>query len=217
DAARRTAGSAEDDEHDEPPYARLTRAATTAHLASLAQREPERLSALITLVGERQRAGGPGAAERGLAELEEAWAAVLALDEGSGAVEEDGRRRLRAREARVVGLVGAQSEGAPIEDLLVELEQVALRYFALSLPLDAQRVLLTAAKLADHLAASSTSSADPPAPSPWTTKRDALAQQWLALERGGGAHEEKPAERERAERVGRVVALVGRAVEVANR
>ncbi|GAA5890417.1 hypothetical protein JCM8208_004865 [Rhodotorula glutinis] len=210
-AARRTAGSAGHDEDDEPPYARLTRAATTAHLSSLAQREPSRLSALITLVGERQRAGGPGAAERGLAELEEAWAAALALDEGNGAVEEDGERRLRAREARVLGLVGAQGEGAPIEELLVELEQVAQRYLALSLPLDAQRVLLTAAKLADHLAASST------APSPWMARRDALAQQWLALERGDDVHAVDAAERERAERVGRVVGLVERAVEVANR
>ena len=130
----------------------MTRAATTAHLYSLAQREPSRLSALIKLVGERQRSGGPGAATRALSDLEEAWAAVLALDEGSGTVEEDGARRLRAREARVNGLVRSQHKGAsllsrvvnvplsgssltrrlvhavaPVEELLAEVEQVAQR------------------------------------------------------------------------------------------
>ncbi|GAA5844669.1 hypothetical protein JCM9279_002876 [Rhodotorula babjevae] len=148
EAARRSTGSTGEEEEKEPPYARLTRAATTAHLSSLAQREPWRLSALITLVAERQAAGG---------------------------------------------------------------------YLVLGLPLDAQRVLVTAAKLADHLALSSTSPDDSTTPSPWIAKRDALAQQWLALERGDGADEAEQADRERAERVGRVVALVGRAVEAANR
>lgn len=143
----------------------MTRAATTAHLSSLAQREPSRLSALIKLVGERQRSGGPGAATRALGDLEEAWAAVLALDEGSGTVEEDGKRRLRAREARVNGLVRSQHKGAslllslreraplaslltrrlvhavaPGEELLVEVEQVAQRAsLSLSYPLSRRR------------------------------------------------------------------------------
>ena len=77
---------------------------------------------------------------------------------------------------------------------------------------------MTAAKLADHLAATSPSPDDgSTAPAAWTAKRDALAQQWLALERGDGVHEAEAVQREREERVGRVVALVGRAVEVSNR
>lgn len=84
-------------------------------------------------------------------------------------------------------------------------------YLSLSRPRDAQRALLGAAKLADHLAA--TASPSPPATGAWTSTRDELAERWLALERGGEG--ERARELERRERVGRVAALVERAVGAA--
>lgn len=73
----------------EPVYTLLTKCATAHHLARLGLDEPSRLASLIALVQLRATAAGQPArleAERGLAELEEAWPALLALDtsEGSG-------------------------------------------------------------------------------------------------------------------------------------
>lgn len=92
-----------------PPYTRLTTAATTSHLSHLSSHSPQRLSALLTLLDERLAASGAAEdAARGLAELEEAWGPVLALEEGEG---RQGEIVLRAREARVRGLVVARGEG----------------------------------------------------------------------------------------------------------
>ncbi|TNY17804.1 hypothetical protein DMC30DRAFT_419429 [Rhodotorula diobovata] len=192
-----------------PPYTRLTTAATTSHLSHLSSHSPQRLSALLTLLDERLAASGAAEdAARGLAELEEAWGPVLALEEGEG---RQGEIVLRAREARVRGLVVARGEDAPHQELLAELRAIADGYLSLSRPRDAQRALLGAAKLADHLAA--TASPSPPATGAWTSTRDELAERWLALERGGEG--ERARELERRERVGRVAALVERAVGAA--
>ncbi|BGP40900.1 hypothetical protein JCM10449v2_004865 [Rhodotorula kratochvilovae] len=190
------------DSHDDAPFTRLTRAATAAHAALSSQRERLRLSSLLTLLSERQRAGG--APERGLRELEEAWSAVLALEEEEGAL------GVRAREGRAVGLAAARTDDAVLPELVDELSTLAERYLSLDSPSSAQRALLAAAQLADHLVASC-------APGAWEERRDALARRWLAVERREGAEEREGVERERWERVRRVERLVERAVEGANR
>lgn len=103
-----------------PLYTRLTAAATSTHLSTLSQRERARLSSLARLTTLRvARASGARAeAERGLRELEEAWGAVLALEEGETEGEQ-GEGTLEAREARArAAVVACMEDGESCAPLL---------------------------------------------------------------------------------------------------
>ena len=92
----------------EAVYTLLTRSATAHHLADLRLDEPSRLAALIAISQLRVKAAGHPAAldaERSLSELESAWTALLALDQGGGdSVDggqvQEGELLTRAREAK---------------------------------------------------------------------------------------------------------------------
>jgi hypothetical protein len=97
-----------DSRQTEAVYTLLTRSATAHHLADLRLDEPSRLAALIAISQLRVKAAGHPAAldaERSLSELESAWAALLALDQGGGdSVDggqvQEGELLTRAREAK---------------------------------------------------------------------------------------------------------------------
>ncbi|GAA6005549.1 uncharacterized protein JCM10292_006693 [Rhodotorula paludigena] len=210
------------DPHDAsaPLYTRLTAATTSTHLSTLSQRERARLSSLARLTTLRV-AGASGAraeAERGLRELEEAWGAVLALEEGEGAGEQ-GEGTLEAREARArAAVVACMDDDSQLPPLIDELSAIASGYLALSHLPSAQRVLLAASQLADHLLASP-SPTSPDHAAHWRAQRDALAQRWLNVDEGRKREGAEARERreERWERLRGVVDEVERAVEVQNR
>ncbi|GJN91246.1 hypothetical protein Rhopal_004264-T1 [Rhodotorula paludigena] len=210
------------DPHDAsaPLYTRLTAAATWTHLSTLSQRERARLSALARLATLRV-AGASEAraeAERGLRELEEAWGAVLALEEGETEGEQ-GEGTLEAREARArAAVVACMEDDSQLPPLVEELSAIASGYLALSHLPAAQRVLLAASQLADHLLASP-SPTSPDHAAHFRAQRDALAQRWLDIDEGRKREGAEARERreERWERLRRVVDEVERAVEVQNR
>ncbi|GAA6058207.1 hypothetical protein JCM3770_005014 [Rhodotorula araucariae] len=203
EAGRNERAEGEHDDVDEgaPPFLRLMAAATAMHAARDTQRERARVEALLALLEARQRAGG--APERGLRELEEAWSAVLALEE------DDGPLGVRASEVRALGMVAARSDDAALPELVDELSTLAERYLSLADRAGAQRALFASAKLADHLATVGGATAR----GAWTDRRDALASAWLAVERRQRDVGEGEGEGERWARVRRVEALVERAVE----
>lgn len=109
----------------EAVYTLLTRSATAHHLADLRLDEPSRLAALIAISQLRVKAAGHPAAldaERSLSELESAWTALLALDQGGGdSVDggqvQEGELLTRAREAKAkleITACSAQGESVPL-------------------------------------------------------------------------------------------------------
>lgn len=108
----------------EAVYTLLTRSATAHHLADLRLDEPSRLAALIAISQLRVKAAGHPAAldaERSLSELESAWTALLALDQGGGdsidgGQVQEGELLTRAREAKAkleIAACSARGESVP--------------------------------------------------------------------------------------------------------
>ncbi|GAA5968436.1 hypothetical protein JCM8115_006387 [Rhodotorula mucilaginosa] len=144
----------------EAVYTLLTRSATAHHLADLRLDEPSRLAALIAISQLRVKAAGHPAAldaERSLSELESAWAALLALDQGGGdSVDggqvQEGELLTRAREAKAkLEITACSARDDLLPPIIATLDAVTQNYERLSLPELAARNYSFLAALCDHL------------------------------------------------------------------
>ncbi|GAA5988139.1 hypothetical protein JCM10908_002082 [Rhodotorula pacifica] len=177
----RTPFSVDVESETEAVYTLLTRSATADHLADLKLDEPSRLAALIAISQLRVKAAGHPAnvdAERSLTELESAWTALLALDEGGGdsldgGTVQEGELLTRAREARAkLEITACSARDDLLPPIIATLDAVAQNYERLSLPELSARNYSFLAALCDHLSAG-LESAD--SSSSTTTAADAMS------------------------------------------
>ncbi|GAA6043671.1 hypothetical protein JCM8097_008600 [Rhodosporidiobolus ruineniae] len=221
---RREGGSGNELDPFLPLPTALSASLTAFQTTSLTLHLPTHLHALLSLLSLRLSlaAASPGRgveeAQRALEELDEGgeiWGAVMGLAEaeaGVGGTGEGEELRARAREVKARCLVVAsQADDAQLPAAIELLEDALAGYSSLSLLPSRLRVLSTLTHLAAHLASAPPSKVPASAAAHWRTQRDEWAAAYLRLKEEGGGEEE--GERERWERVWRVVGEVECAVE----
>ncbi|GAA5939187.1 hypothetical protein JCM1841_003171 [Sporobolomyces salmonicolor] len=143
------------------------------HTSSAQSLSSSRLSSLCAIVDARIAVSPmPEEAARGLAELEGAWGEVLARSD-------EGQVLGRAWEARGrAGVIAAGGDDAAVAAAIDCLVQALDIYTSLDLHSSSQSLLITLARLCDHLANSP--SAPVPPTGTWLSQRDAFAARYVS-------------------------------------